>query len=280
VIEEDGPTVVRSQTARGEAPRWRIVEEERPVPRWQEKEETELANRVAARSRKPMSSSTMLSRTKSGLTQLSKSGRSLQELIEKTCLKVTQATIVKATDMFTAVAPATRKVDMNQWDVVMRRLGVTNAVLRHKVFIAFDADNNNSVDYDEFITGLTALWQGSVANKYTGLWRKLCCTCDRPGKKRLVMSDILYMMEASEIARDRGELMGYVEHLMHTLDVDHDNGITYDEFQIGCLRDAKTAAIFDKIMNSAAFHVSLNTYVKPLHLRGQLPVSAMMNEIS
>jgi len=266
--------VVKSSTEAGGVPKWNILLPETPPPTEKEKEQ---ANREKARGRKSLSSLSMLSRTKSGVVKLSKGGRTLQELIEKTSLKVNQATIIRASDEFSKVCKGIdKRVDMNQWDVVMRRLGVNNAILRHKVFTAFDVDLSNSVDYDEFVSGLTALWQGAVANKYAGLWRKLCYVSGKIEKKRLNLMDMQNMLEASEIASERGELLGYLEHIMTSLDSDHDRGITYDEFQLGVLRDKETAAIFDKIMESEAFHMSLNTYVTPMHINGKLPESKLL----
>ena len=47
--------------------------------------------------------------------------------------------------------------------------------------------------------------------------------------------------------------MDYLDTLMDALDVDHDNGITYDEFQLGVLRDTKAASILDLIIHSPSF---------------------------
>jgi len=216
------------------------------------REEAAMGNREIARIRKTMHLSTMLTRSKS--MQAGGSEKSLEELIEKSSLKVTQATLLRASEEFTKVSPSHRQVDMNKWDVVMRRLGVSNAVVRHKVFKAFDTDNNNSVDYQEFIYGLTSLWQGSVAHKYHQMWKQLA----QPGKgraekRRLKPYDIQRMIEVAGIAQDRTDLMVMVEHVMEALDVDHDLGIVYDEFQLGILRDMKAAQIFDHIMLSPAF---------------------------
>ena len=47
--------------------------------------------------------------------------------------------------------------------------------------------------------------------------------------------------------------MACLDTLIDALDVDHDNGITYDEFQLGVLRDADAAAILDTVIRSASF---------------------------
>jgi len=86
----------------------------------------------------------------------------MRELVEKSNIKVNQKLVQRAEIEFIKVSPANRRVDMNQWDCVMRRIGIENPMMRHKVFKVFDADANQRVDYHEFVDGLNTLLQARL----------------------------------------------------------------------------------------------------------------------
>ena len=55
--------------------------------------------------------------------------------------------------------------DMNQFDRIMRRLGVVDVYVNDRIFKCFDVDESGAVDLKEFCLGLTAAWEGTLADK-------------------------------------------------------------------------------------------------------------------
>jgi len=198
-----------------------------------------------------LSSATMLSKHVGGRDKVIET--SIKELIEKSSLKVSGKTVMRATAEFQKVCPVQPRVDMNQWDVVLRRLGVSNALMRHKVFKAFDVDNSQSVDHHEFVSGLMQLWQGSVAQKYGLLWKQLCSHGKQPThgrqpaygkqptqeKQLLYLDDIQEMIITADICETKAMLSDTVEYLMDVLDLNDDTGISYEEFHLGIVREVQ-----------------------------------------
>ena len=78
-------------------------------------------------------------------------------------VKLTAKKVLLATETFKKLSPAQTAIDMNQIDIIMRKLGVHDPFLCHQVFSCFDTDGDRTVDFREFIWGLSMIYKAPLA---------------------------------------------------------------------------------------------------------------------
>lgn len=170
--------------------------------------------------------------------------RYMARIVNKAGIKVTSELIRMAMKEFKRVVPTKTGLDINQFDIVMKRIGFTCPFDRHRLFRAFDFDFNNTVEYCEFIWGIAMLFNGSLAQQFDALWRKL--VTDGSG----LHEDQLYIMLRDGGCIKQPNLLRIMcERIFQRLDKDMSGSIDYEEFQLGLLEDTIVASIFDKCMS-------------------------------
>jgi len=172
----------------------------------------------------------------------------MNNIIHKSGIVVSAELIDRAMKEFKALVPNKTGLDLNQFDIVMKRIGFNCPFDRHRLFRAFDFDFNNTVDYCEFIWGIAMLFNGSLAQKFDELWHKLDVNC-----QGVLHEDQLYKMLASGGAlipsRDEHLLRLITERIFQRLDRDMNGSLDYEEFQLGLLEDKVVARVFDKCLS-------------------------------
>merc|ERR1711907_116118 len=175
-------------------------------------------------------------------------GSQLKELIEKAKLKVNQRFLQRGVQELRRVLGSTagRVVDMNQWDILMRRLGVSSPFVRHKMFEAIDTNSSNTVDFREFIDGLATLWAGETAAKVGKIWDTIC-----RGENLSIRALEALVMDCG-IWREGLAVSQIVHKLQFALDMNEDAQIRYDEFHLALVQDTHLLQLVDRIVSSEA----------------------------
>ena len=73
--------------------------------------------------------------------------------------------VCQARKVFSECCSSRLQADMNQFDRIMRKLGVTDVYVNDRIFKCFDVDESGHVDMKEFCLGMTAAWEGTLAEK-------------------------------------------------------------------------------------------------------------------
>ena len=97
----------------------------------------------------------------------------MSRVMAKNNMTVTQDTVKLAMAAFRRLVPAKTALDLNQFDIIMKSIGVKCPFDRHQLFKAFDFDGNNTVEYTEFIWGIAMLFDGSLAQQFDRLWKSI-----------------------------------------------------------------------------------------------------------
>eukprot|EP00658_Telonema_sp_P-2_P049706 TRINITY_DN37836_c0_g1_i1.p1 TRINITY_DN37836_c0_g1~~TRINITY_DN37836_c0_g1_i1.p1 ORF type:complete len:276 (+),score=93.76 TRINITY_DN37836_c0_g1_i1:117-944(+) len=167
--------------------------------------------------------------------------KAMDELVAKAKIRINRFFIEKAVKELKRVVPGSKNLDMNQWDIVMRRLGVASPFVRHKMFEAMDTDGNNKVDFREFVDGLSRLWAGNTALKVRVLWDHLC------GKEELGRVALEKLVRECGLWREGAAVGKVVHQLVFALDVNDDKMISYDEFHLALNGDRDLLQLVDRI---------------------------------
>jgi len=155
-----------------------------------------------------------------------------------------RAFIMKAKTAFLKVVEKKRveQCDMNQFDEVMRRLGFRDVYVNDRIFKCFDQDNNGWVDLREFILGLTASWEGSLADKVMTYFGAV----DVDGDGVLTHDEVSKMLLESEKWSGPGEVKPLVDRIFECLDPNRSGGISMEEFEEGFVKNSHILTpIFD-----------------------------------
>ena len=89
--------------------------------------------------------------------------RFMSRVMSKSGTKVTGETVRKAMKEFRRLVPQKTSLDLNQFDIVMKAVGVPCSYDRQCLFKAIDYDMNNTVEYTEFVWGMAMLYDGGLA---------------------------------------------------------------------------------------------------------------------
>merc|ERR1712166_232316 len=168
--------------------------------------------------------------------------RYLERLVRTTGIKVTKQLVAKAMREFKSIVPSKTGLDINQFDVVMKKIGFASPFDRHRLFRAFDFDFNSTVEYCEFIWGIAMLYDGSLAQRYDAIWKML----DVDSSDSLHEDQLFLMIQEGGSLKDSEVIRYMCERVFQRLDKDLSGSLDYEEFQLGLLEDKVVADIFDK----------------------------------
>jgi len=110
------------------------------------------------------------------------------------------------------------------------------------VWNAFDADNNNQLDLEEFLVLYGVLHQGTQEQKIMAFF----ALCDQNHTHKVRHEDLMKIMTAAAgIAhQDPGELSENMKYLVKTVDKDHSGTMELNEVMKACRKDEKIAHFF------------------------------------
>jgi len=141
-------------------------------------------------------------------------------------------------------------VDMNRFDVILDRIGVKSSLLKNKLFRAFDSDMSMTVDFKEFIWGLSMLYEGSVTSKFSAEWDNMSSlnkfdSLDADGGGTLDYDELAVMLTGAKKVTDMSLLKVLVDDMFFRIDSDKSGKITFEEFQMAMLSQPVIVAIFN-----------------------------------
>lgn len=125
----------------------------------------------------------------------------------------------------------------------------------HYVFNAFDRQRSGSINFKDFVTGLSALSRGSVKEKLLWAFKLYDINGDglitRDELHDIVSSIYKLMGKYTDPAVDKNTAKDHVERVFQKLDLNRDGVVTVDEFMETCLGDesmAKSLSLLDTVL--------------------------------
>merc|ERR1712166_332293 len=175
---------------------------------------------------------------------------SLRTLFQKAGIVFTNEKIKIAMSAFKTMSPNQNEIDMNQLDIIMGKLGIKDPFICHQVFIAFDTDNSHTIDFHEFIWGLSMVYKAPLAESFETMWSSLCederfqhlnLDYESGTLTFAALSSVLYQ---AGCIKDPILLRECVYKLFNRLDSDGSGSVDYEEFRVNLITDAVVEKIF------------------------------------
>jgi len=138
--------------------------------------------------------------------------------------------------------------DMNQFDRVMRRLGIVDVYVNDRIFKCFDVDGSGAVDYKEFCLGLTAAWKSSLADKMVTYFAVI----DQNGDGMLGRDEIEdILIDSNQWEGDVPEIKRLVNLIFDAVDPHGTGEVNKEKFLDGMVSNHQVIAVFDKCFGTA-----------------------------
>lgn len=179
----------------------------------------------------------------------------MKSIVQKAGIVVSNELINRAMQEFKALVPNKTGLDLNQFDIVMKRIGFRCPFDRHRLFRAFDLDFDNTVGYCEFILGIAMLLDGPLALKFDELWQKLDVKCIGELHEAQLFKMLAHggspdpIVKAVDPPHDEQLIRQLTERIFQRLARDMNGSLDYEEFQLGLQEDKVVASVFDKCLS-------------------------------
>jgi len=180
-------------------------------------------------------------------------------------IRVDQNFILKARNEFLSCCPRTtsnEQADLNQFDRVMRKLGMNDVYISDRVFKCFDVDESGYVDFKEFCLGLTAAWESTLADKMVTYFNVI----DRDGDgmlERDEIEDLLidsHQFDEAEPERTLHNVKVMVNLIFDLIDpLAKGGGISKERFLDGLIIHPQVVTILDKCFGTTTKNAAGNT---------------------
>eukprot|EP00658_Telonema_sp_P-2_P079568 TRINITY_DN7719_c0_g1_i3.p1 TRINITY_DN7719_c0_g1~~TRINITY_DN7719_c0_g1_i3.p1 ORF type:complete len:260 (-),score=88.94 TRINITY_DN7719_c0_g1_i3:161-862(-) len=161
-------------------------------------------------------------------------------------IKVDHHLIAKAHKVFCEECHS-GSADMNQFDRVMRRLGVTDVYVNDRIFHCFDVDLSGTVELPEFMIGLTAAWESPLADKLNAYFEAM----DKHGHGVLDRVDVERMLLESRQWRSPAEIKDQADIVFDAIDPKGRGEISKYVFVEALFHHPEVVAVFERCFGGA-----------------------------
>jgi Ca2+-binding EF-hand superfamily protein len=129
---------------------------------------------------------------------------------------------------------------------------LTDENLLERLYSVFDANDSDSIDFNEFCLGLTRLLKGTVNEKLELLFQMY----DKNGDGTIGLTELLDVVsETDEILKSEAQ---FASQIMHSLDVDGDGSISQSEFVQVLEKEPALMANFSRRISQRALGSLMN----------------------
>jgi len=123
------------------------------------------------------------------------------------------------------------EVDKATFSYGLQAIGITDPLIIEEYFSAFDSDKNGTINFLEFVTGLSVVQRGSLEERLQFMFKAY----DTDGNGVLSPDEIYNLLKATTRSKGQflthGQLLEMVTNCFKEVDINHDGEISFDEFR-------------------------------------------------